>query len=105
MHCGTISLSCYNYVGFLKKYTKLTMYMRTIKLSNGVPRSKQQNGATITEKLIHTQNTRPVSIIRCKVNVDESNRMMLHVAWPRKPRTLHKHLNMRTWYSSDQSNR
>ena len=29
---------------------------------------------------------------RCKFNVDESNRMMLHVAWLRKPRPLHKHV-------------
>ena len=48
----------------------------------------------ITEKLIHTKNTCPVSIIRCKFNVDESNRIMLHVAWRHKPRSLHKPVKM-----------
>ena len=51
----------------------------------------------ITEKLIDTQNTCPVSIIRCKFNVDGSN--ILHVAWLRKPTQTCK--NMCTLYLSD----
>ena len=34
----------------------------------------------IIEKLTYTQNACPVGIIRCTFNVDESNRMMPHVA-------------------------
>ena len=43
-------------------------------------------------------------MIGCKFNADESNRIMLHVAWLRKPRSLHRHAITCTLHSSDQSN-